>query len=201
MAILGLLLLAAATVAGVEMTISNRAGSLNFEAFGYTFAGSNVAGVFLLGALVMAVALLGLFMVTGALQRRRTVAVIGKHRARVEETEGRLGEVEATNAELVAENDRLRTALADHERAMATMGGVAVPPGVGDVAYGDQVSDAVRSETITDTGRFDPYPTEGGTTTGATVNNETRFDGARGETYDEDADKAGVVGRFRGTRK
>ena len=202
MAILGLLLLAAATVAGVELTISNRAGSLDFEAFGYTFAGSSTAGVFLLGALTMAVALLGLFMITGAFQRRRHVATVGKHRARIEETEGRLGEVEQTNAELARENDELRTRLADHERAMATMGGVAVPPGVGDVAYGDQVSDAVRSETITDTGRFDPYPTEGGTTSGAAVNTGTRYDGETVDVTDHttDNDKAGVVGRFRGNR-
>jgi hypothetical protein len=163
-----------------------------------------VAGVFLLGALVATVALLGLFMVTGALQRRRTVAVIGKHRARVEETEGRLSDVEAANAELVAENDRLRTELTDHQRAMATMGGVAVPPGVGEVSYGDQISDAVRSTTVTDTGRFDPYPTEAGTTSGAAVNNGTRFDGTPVDVTDDavngttaGAGKAGVVGRFR----
>jgi hypothetical protein len=198
MAILGLLLLAAATVAGVEMTIGNRIGDVGFEVFGYGLA-ATPATVFLLGALTMAVAALGAFLITGAFQRRRAVRRDARHAVRYEDTQQRLGTVERTNEELVAENDRLRAALADRDRAAATMGGVAVPPGAGTVAYGDQVSDAVRSDTIADTGRFDPYPTEGGTVSGAAVNTEAdRFerDGYDGDRTD---DKAGILGRFRGT--
>jgi multisubunit Na+/H+ antiporter MnhC subunit len=192
MVILGLLLLAAAVVAGTEMTISNYGPDVSFEVFGLGF-GAPLATVFLLGAITMAVATLGTFLVTGALQRRREVRTTGKHRATIEETQTRLGDVERENVELAEENERLRTELADRQRAEATMGGVAVPPGVGNVAYGDQISDAVRSETITDTGRFDPYPTDHGTTDGGAVNTEAdRFDGERTD------DKAGVLGRFRG---
>ena len=201
MVILGLLLLAAAGVVGTEMAISNPTG-VPFEVFGngYTVP---VYAVFLLGALLMTVAILGAFMITGALQRRRVVRHDAKHRVRVEDYETRVAELERSNAELIAENDRLNGVVADHERAVATMGGVAVPPGVGDVAYGDQVSDAVRSNTITDTGRFDPYPTEGGTVSGAAVNTEAARDDAAGTTgvtgTDRTDDKAGVVGRFRNT--
>jgi hypothetical protein len=197
-AILGLLILAVATVAGTELVVSNNGPNVGLEFFGFGFQGP-LAAVFLFGAITMAVAILGAFMITGALQRRRVRRVEGKHRARIEDTEKRLGHVERVNAELVEENERLRTELADHQRAAATMGGVAVPPGAGNVAYGDQVSDAVRSETISDTGRFDPYPTEQGTVSGAAVNTEAeRFDGERDGERDDD--KAGILGRFRGNR-
>jgi uncharacterized integral membrane protein len=204
MVILGLLLLAAAGVAGTELAINNSTG-VEYVFFGHVYT-IPVYSVFLLGALVMAVGTLGAFLITGAFQRRRAVRRDAKHAVRTEDTQTRLGTVEQTNAELVAENDRLRAELADHQRAAATLGGVAVPPGVGDVAYGDQVSDAVRSETISDTGRFDPYPTEGGTRTGAAVNTEDRsvLDGGRfGRTDGVDTTasevKADVVGRYRGT--
>lgn len=199
MAILGLLLLAAAVVAGVEFGVSNTADT-SFEVFGYGLSGP-VASVFVLGALTMAVATLGTFLITGAFQRRRTVATTAKHRA----TEQRLGEYDATNAELVEENDRLRAELAEERRAAATMGGVAVPPGAGDVPYGDQVTDATRSQTISDTGRFEPYPTRDDRP--QTIDN-TKFDDDRVRTgarrYDGNGDgdvtgeeKAGILGRFR----
>ena len=196
MVILGLLLLALAVVAGVEMVVSNLDG-LGFEMFGYSFT-ADLATVFLLGAITMAVGTLGTFLVTGALQRRR----MRKYRAKHRHTEERLGEFDRTNAELVEENDRLRAELAEERRAAATMGGVAVPPGTGDVPYGDQVSDAVRSETISDTGRFDPYPVSPvGEVRPQTIDNTTfdddhlRRDGATGE------EKAGVLGRFRGDNR
>jgi hypothetical protein len=204
MVILGLLLLAAAGVAGTEMAINNPAG-VDYAFFGHVYT-VPIYAVFLLGALVMAVGTLGAFMITGAFQRRRAYRRDAKHAVRTEDTNTRLGTVERTNAELVEENDRLRAELTEHQRAAATLGGVAVPPGVGDVAYGDQVSDAVRSETISDTGRFDPYPTDGGTRTGAAVNTEDRgvldggrFDGSDGVDTTAADEKADVVGRYRGT--
>lgn len=196
MVVLGLLLLAAAVVGGAEMTISNRAGDVGFEVFGNGFA-TTPAGLFVLGAITMGVALLGLYLITGAVQRRRTYRRDAKHRVRTEETQTRLGEVDQTNAELVEENDRLRAELAAHERAEATLGGVAVPPGVGNVAYGDQVTDAVRSETISETGHFDPYPTADATTThGRAVDTDT-VDVT--DSTDRNDDKAGILERFRGT--
>ena len=193
MAILGLLLLAAAAVIGVETAASNRE-TVIVETFG-TFSAVPMGVVFLAGALVATLALLGLFMITGTFQRRRHLRATAKHRMRDEEASTRLTDTDSTNAELVEENDRLRAELAAERRAAATMGGVAVPPGVGNVAYGDQVSDAVRSDTISGTGRFEPYPTERGVN--APVNAEAaRYDGD-GATGDE---KAGVVGRFRGNR-
>jgi multisubunit Na+/H+ antiporter MnhC subunit len=197
MVIIGLLLLAAATVAGVEMTLSTRAADVGFEVFGNSFT-MPLASVFLLGAVVMALALLGAFMITGALQRRRAVHRDARHRVNDENLSTRVSELDSLNADLVAENDRLRAEIAEHQRAEATLGGVAVPPGVGQVAYGDQVSDAVRSQTITETGRFDPYPTEAGaaTTTGTRVGAAARDDVV---DLDEADDKARVVGKFRNT--
>ena len=204
MVIIGLLLLAAATAAGVEMTLSTRAADVGFEVFGQSFT-MPLASVFLLGAALMAIAVLGAFMITGALQRRRVVHREAKHRVVTEDLGTRVNELDTLNADLVAENDRLRAELAEHQRAEATLGGVAVPPGVGDVAYGDQVSDAVRSQTISETGRFDPYPTEAetGVTTGTTGVNGTRVGAAARDedVVDLDAadEKARVVGRYRGT--
>jgi hypothetical protein len=193
MVILGLLLLAAAVVAGVELVVSNLDG-VGFEVFGTSFS-ADLATVFLLGAITMAVATLGTFLVTGALQRHRTRRYVAKH----QETETRLGEIDSTNAELVAENDRLRAELAEERRAAATLGGVAVPPGVGDVSYGDQITDAARSTAISDTGRFDPYPTQGvdGTTRPDTIDN-TKFDDDHLRVTQTGEEKAGVLGRFRG---
>lgn len=192
MVILGLLLFAAAVVGGAEMAISNRAGDVGFEVFGYGLAASP-ATVFALGAVTMAVAVLGVFLVTGYAQRHRTTRREAKHRIRDEQTATRLGDVDRTNAELVAEVDRLRAELAAHERAEATMGGVTVPPGAGNVTYGDQVSDAVRSDTIAQTGRFDPYPADG-------ASRDVRTDRERAADRDleRDEDKAGVLERFRG---
>lgn len=189
MAILGLLLLAAAVVAGVEFGVSNL-GDTSFEVFGYTYT-TTVAGLFLLGVATMAVAALGLWMISHSVRRRRRAKYDAKHR----QTGERLTEVDRTNAELVEENDRLRAELTEERRAAATLGGVAVPPGVGDVGYGDQVTDAARSNAITDTGRFDPYPTTTPVTGEGrpqTIDN-THFDDTR--TGEE---KASVVGRFRG---
>lgn len=204
MVILGLLLLAAAVVAGVEMVVSNLGGT-GFEVFGYSFT-ADLATVFLLGAITMAVGTLGTFLVTGALQRRRMHRYTAKHR----ETEQRLGEFDRTNAELVEENDRLRAELANERRSAATLGGVAVPPGTGDVPYGDQVTDAVRAET-------DPYPVSPIDEVRPTTIDNTKFDddalrvGAAGRRREIDVDrgtdtatgedKAGVLGRFRGDNR
>ena len=196
MAILGLLLLAAAVAVGVETAYSNRSTQV-VEVFG-TFSAVPASVLFLFGALCATVALFGLMLITGRMQRRRTRRVDAKHRMQREETQTRLTDIDSTNAELVEENDRLRAELAAERRAAATMGGVAVPPGAGNVAYGDQVSDAVRSDTISDTGRFDPYPTEHGTD--AAVNTEamrTDTAGSNG-TGTGTEEHAGFTGRLRG---
>ena len=189
MAILGLLLLAAAVVVGVEVGVSNTS-DVGFEAFNTSFT-APLSVVFLIGALLMTVAILGLFTITGAFQRRRRLRVENKHRMR--RTEARVGETQQTAAELAEENDRLRAELEAERRAAATMGGVAVPPGAGTPAYGDQVSDAVRSETISRTGHFDPYPADG---TGRTIDVTGRDDRAERDAAEE---KASVLGRFRHT--
>lgn len=211
MVILGLLLLAAAIAAGVEFGLSNM-GETGFEVFGTSYT-TTIAGLFGLGAATMAVAALGLWMIAHAIKRRRRSRYEAKHRVEREETQNRLGEYDRTTAELVEENDRLRGELADERRAAATMGGVAVPPGAGDVAYGDQVSDAVRSDAISDTGRFEPYPHDGtgtvspvGETRPQTIDN-TKFDddhlrvGTNGSNTVTGEEKAGVLGRFRGDNR
>lgn len=201
MAILGLLILAAVAVVGVETAASNRSGEVVVETFG-RFSTVSVSVVFVVGALLATIAILGLFMITGQFQRRWTQRRVARHRVTEEETASRLTETDRTNAELVEENDRLRAELAAERRSAATMGGVAVPPGVGNVAYGDQVSDAVRSETISDTGRYEPYPTEpaDGRVPDERVTDERVTYGrtADGRVADErHDDKAGIVGRFR----
>ena len=196
MAILGLLLLAAAVVVGVEAGVSNTR-DINLEVFGQTY-GIPVNVVMLVGALLATVAVLGLFMITGTFQRRRHLRRDAKHRMVREETDARLADTDRTAGELAAENDRLRAELTAERRAAATMGGVAVPPGAGNVAYGDQVSDAVRSDTISDTGRFDPYPADRGTDHVANTDG-VRYDGTADTTASEE--KAGVIGRFRNSAR
>lgn len=188
MAILGLLILAAAAVFGVETALSNRGADVGFEVFGTSYT-APVSVLFLVGAITMAVAILGLFMITGALHRRRTRHVKARDMQQREESHNHLTQLDTTNRELIEENDRLRAELNDHRRAEATMGGVAVPAGAGDVSYGDQVSDAVRSDTISDTGRFEPYPTEHGND--GAVNTEAG-------RYENSNEKVGILGRFRG---
>lgn len=190
MAILGLLLLAAAAVLGVETALSNRGDFMTVEAFDRTYS-LTMSELFLVGTAVGAAALLGLWMLFGSIARSRRRRMVAKHRVRAEDTQTELTNVGQTAAELAEENDRLRNELAAERRAAATMGGVAVPPGAGNVAYGDQVSDAVRSNTISDTGRFDPYPAETGHD-GAVNTEAGRADGHT------DGSHAGVTGNLRG---
>ncbi len=157
MAIIGLLLLAAATALGVETVLSTRASDVAFRIYGESFT-APLATVFLLGAVMMAFAILGLLMITGRLHHLRAGKTAAKHRLSDDETV--LSDIDQTNAELVAENDRLRAELAAERRQAATLGGVAVPPGAGDVPYGDQVGDAVRVDTVSETGHYEPYPSE-----------------------------------------
>jgi uncharacterized integral membrane protein len=203
MAILGLLLLAAATAVGVEFVLSNTA-TTGFEVFGYAFV-SPLATVVLYGAIAGAVAMLGLWMIVGSLRRRRVRKSLGKHRVQIDELQVRAGELEQLNAELVRENDRLRADLQAHQLAEATLGGVAVPPGVGQVAFGDQITDSVRKETIDITDgtldrtrdgrgddRVEPYPTE-------VRDHDHDHDHADHDHTGEAEQKASVLGRFRGT--
>jgi len=163
MAILGLLILAAAALVGVETALSNRSDVV-VEMFG-RYSTVPMSVVMLFGALLATFAIFGLFLITGTIQRRRRRRLDAKHRVVEEETSTRLTDIDRTNAELVEENDRLRAELAAERRAAATLGGIAVPPGAGDVAFGDQISDAVRSDTVSETGRYEPYPTEAATGT------------------------------------
>lgn len=181
MVILGLLILAAAAALGVETVLATRGTDVTFTMWGETLTAS-VAVWFLLGAVLMTVAVFGLFLITGAVQRRRGHRVAARHRIQEERTGERLSAADETVAGLAEENERLRNELAAERRAAATMGGVAVPPGAGNVTYGDQVGDAVRSTTISDTGRYEPYPTEP----------------APAATPVQSEEKAGVLGRFRG---
>jgi hypothetical protein len=194
MAILGLLIFAVATVLGVETVLGNR-GTVSVETFNM-FSTVSVSVVFLWGVLLATLAIFGLFLITGSAQRRRHIRTDAKHRMRDEEVSTRLADTDRTAAELVEENDQLRAELAAERRAAATMGGVAVPPGAGDVTYGDQVSDAVRSDTISQTGHFDPYPAGRGTD-GVVNTEDARYVDVTDEGTRRD-DKAGIVGRFRG---
>lgn len=192
MAIVGLLLLAAAIAVGAETVNSNWTTDV-VEVFG-TRSAVPTSVIFLFGALCATVAIFGLQLITGAFQRRRRNRVDAKHRMRREETETRLTDIDGANAELVEENDRLRAELAAERRAAATLGGVAVPPGAGNVAYGDQVSDAVRSDTISQTGHFEPYPIDRGTD--GVINTEAmRTHDTAGPGTEE---HAGFTGRLRG---
>jgi len=192
MAILGLLLLAAAVAAGLEFGLSNM-GDVGFEVFGTSFT-APLAVLFVLGAIAMAVATLGLFLVTGSFQRRRAHRYEAKHRVEREQTNTKLTEYDETTTDLVAENDRLRAELAAERRAAATMGGVTVPPGTGNVPYGDKVTDAVRGATID---LRDPYPVSPvDEVRPATIDN-TRFD----DDARAGEQKAGVLGRFRGDNR
>ncbi|MDQ1712312.1 MAG: hypothetical protein QOE45_1762 [Frankiaceae bacterium] len=181
MAILGLLLVAVAAAAGVEFVISNTA-TVGWEVYGYTFV-SPLATIVLFGAIAGAVATLGLWMVVASFRRRRVRHTVAKHRFRVDELQNRLAELERVNAELVADNERLRAELQAHVLTEATLGGVAVPPGVGDVAYGDQITDTVHKEMVdlTEQGA-QPYPP----------------DGVHDHAAEADR-KASVLGRFRST--
>jgi uncharacterized integral membrane protein len=187
MAILGLLLLAAATAVGIEFAISNTA-TTGFEIFGNPYVAS-LGTIALLGAAVGAVAALGVWMMWSSFRRRQVRRTATKHRVRIDDLKTRVAELEQVNADLVAETDRLRAELTAHELAEATLGGVAVPPGVGDVPYGDQVTDAMHKEVVdlTENGRPEPYPTE---RAGGRHEHDHAMEGEQ---------KAGVVGRFRGT--
>ena len=72
MFIIGLILLAAAAVVGIDVAVINSTG-VNFEAFGYVFT-TNTAAIFVAGVVIALVGCFGLFLMTdgaGRSARRR----------------------------------------------------------------------------------------------------------------------------------
>lgn len=149
MAVLGLLLLAAATVVGVEVVRLNDA-TVTVSTFGY-LTDLTAGGLFLAGAAAGLLATLGLLLLLGGFGRMRRRRA---ERRQLKSEKTRLvSERDQEISELADENARLREELATERREQLTMGGITLPPGE-DVPYGDQVSDAVYADS------GEPYPTE-----------------------------------------
>ncbi len=160
MAVLGILLIAAAAVVGVETIISNTEEQ-ELEIFGERFSNLTQGEVFLYGAAAATVALLGLWLFFAALarSRRRRVGRRRMERRRQAQVQSVVQEKESTVSNLESENERLRRELEEERRQRDTMGGVAVPPGVGAVPHGDQVTDSVHKANV-DTQRGTAQQTE-----------------------------------------
>jgi len=109
MVLLGLLLLAACVVVAVEVAISNT-DTATFEAFTQSFSDMTLAGLFLLGCALGAVALLGLWMIFAGMRRARYRRLETKHV--VTETRSRVDELEDENEALRAQLDRERAGTA-----------------------------------------------------------------------------------------
>lgn len=141
MIVLGLVLVAAAAVAGIEMFVSNTQET-TAEAFDQTLTGVSLGGFFLAGALTTFVMLLGVAMISSGITRAR------QRRAERKDAEARLHEIEehaeAERAAAVAEADRLRGELTRERMNQATLGGVVPPPEISDEPY------PVETEPISD---------------------------------------------------
>jgi uncharacterized membrane protein YccC len=111
MMIIGVLLMAAAVVVGTGVVVGNT-GTINLDLLGWEITNASVAGVFLLGAALAAVLLVGLWMITTGLRRsrRRRLEVRQARRDRDDalrqQEEERRG-LEAERKRLAAEKARL----------------------------------------------------------------------------------------------
>jgi uncharacterized membrane protein YciS (DUF1049 family) len=177
MVLLGLLLLAACVVVAVEVAISNT-DTATFEAFTQSFSDMTLAGLFLLGCALGALALLGLWMIFAGMRRARYRHRETKHM--VTETRSRVDELEDENEALRAQLDRERTATAPADGASSYERDTAFTRDRND----DGVAD--RSQTAVGTGAV--YPDD---PTGRDVDTPA---------YDETAEKThqrGMLGRLR----
>lgn len=177
MVLLGLLLLAACVVVAVEVAISNTE-TATFEAFTQSFSDMTVAGLFLLGCALGALALLGLWMMFAGMRRARYRRLESRHEVR--ETRSRVEELEDENDALRAQLDRDRSTTAPAAGASTYERDTAFTRDRND----DGVAD--RSQTAVGTGAV--YPDD-----------PTRQDGDT-PAYDETAEKThhrGMLGRLR----
>lgn len=132
MVLIGLLLVAAAALAGTEVVLSNTQTTTG-EAFGRTAAGVTAGEFFLIGAGCTLVLVLGLLMMFGGLARTRRRQASAKHAIKRKQRE-----VETTESELVTvadENERLRRELDVERLNRESLGGVAVPPELADTSF------------------------------------------------------------------
>ena len=146
MVLLGLLLIAAAAVVGVEVVRVNMVAT-DVEAFGTTITGYSLGSLFLAGVAAGVLACFGLWLMKAGFSRRRHRRMELKNV--VNERETIVTEKETELDGLAEENERLRAEIEAERRERLTMGGVAVPPGV-DGSYGDQISDTVYKERVAD---------------------------------------------------
>ncbi len=111
MFIIGLILLAAAAVVGIDVAVVNSTG-VNFEAFGYVFT-TNTAVIFVAGVIVALVGCFGLFLMTDGAARS------ARRRAERREMEAERDRLAAEAERMHAERDRQATLdLRDRDDAM-----------------------------------------------------------------------------------
>lgn len=192
MVLLGLLLLAACVVVGVELAISNT-DVTSIEAFGQSFSDLNLAGLFLIGCALGALALLGLWMMTAGMRMARRRRVASRHE--VKATRSQADELADENEELRAELDRQR----ERERELTDRTTAGGPANERDTMVtrdrdGDDVADrSERSGMGADAGYSrdrEVYPNEPAR---STSDDDT-------PAYDETAEKThsrGMLGRLR----
>ena len=111
MVLLGAILLVLCLVLGAGIFFSNT-DAVSAEAFGVTFSGFTLGGLFLIGVIVGAVAVLAVFMLTGGAARKHR-----KNAALKREVRNARGEQESLaerNARLEAELERERSAALPH---------------------------------------------------------------------------------------
>ena len=182
MVLLGLLLLAACAVVAVEVAISNT-DTATFEAFTQSFSDLSMGGLFLLGCVLGAVAVLGLWMIMAGLRMSRRRRLENKHV--VTETRSRVDELED-------ENDALRAELERDRSTTATAAATGAPEYERDTASTrDRDNDGVADRSETRVGGGAVYPDD--PTTRGTADADT-------PAYDETAEKSGhrgMLGRLR----
>ena len=121
MIIIGLLLLIAAVIFGIDLIFTNHHHFTNPVVFGHSLGLTNDAAVFIVGAITGAAVLLGIALIMSGMRHKAAKAIDHRHeRKDAEGDRGERDDLAKKNDRLAKKNDRLQGQLAQERATSAT---------------------------------------------------------------------------------
>lgn len=149
MIIVGLILIVAGAVFGIDVAVKNRFPVRDLEVFGNTLGFHHAEQIFLLGAITGAVILFGLVLLIAGIVRGRSKAVAHRRQPRD------VAENDQRGADLDVGNDRLRPAAEERSHtSRANVGGAGAVDSRENGEREDRVSPGLGGSTTLDQGAW-----------------------------------------------